>query len=1692
MDYLSGWRSGFPDSFRLFSALLAEDENISVMYGVVGGALLWGVREDGASPELQEVLTGICGATGVWPVLCAVEILRSSGPLAGAQALGRMAEADGVLRARLDRLIGYFLADCLHHELLRRPPDIDVAGSVEGANIVIGGVQYVAGDLIISQTLVRPKQAVRPVAPNPPPHFAGRTAELAQLREALTHGRNVAITGIHGMGGIGKTATALQLAADMPEFGAVLWASLGPTPAVATHLVNWARHADPEFEARDGPMDVLVSRVRAALTGLVRDHCPGPVLMILDDIWEGESVAAARLLWSASPPGSVHLITTRSRLVVAQLRSTGLELRPMDPGDAVQMLRNLLSDHLNIAEADLRELAKVVGHHPLAMELAAGQVQLLERPDEDIRELVALYRRGIPTGSPFRDIRLELGEAREDNLELVLSYSYGSLDAADQARFRALGVLAYGAEFDQPLCQVIWGEVAKPALDRFRHRALVAIAPTRGWYQQHQLLRGYACALLHNDHHGRSQVEGRYADCVVDISARFAELPTRRGIELDPYLAHVEEVGALLVSATGPELAKHRPDEQILGRALSFALNTRHLLADRREIDHPEWLQAGLEVSRHRPEPGYEVLLLNEIGLYQRFHGDTPAAARTLYEAEQLAEKVCDVAGIARTHRNIGSLMLLQDPASAPQWLYRSVQLYEELDDAPELAWALLLLAEWQAQWYRTFDERAEAIETLRRTAAIAEEHGLPDVRAEAILQLGRLHDTFGERSEAGDLLADAVEQFERLRCRDREGQARLFLAGTLAVTDRLPESQVQLLAAVRLFATTGHGVGQATALRNLAQLYADDGQCGQALVAYADALPLVRKETSEFLDEDDIERFVVPGYFIVQFEEAVRLDHFAQLVAKGLTQIGKTARDPLPNDLQEYLLSETIRAATSSAEAKQDWASAIRRFVDTADGIYDSDRDFAHGLLNITLDRPASLDEGNPYVPQLSEVQARVRARRETGHEPLLPDEDIRRFAQNTVAARIFQPEHQREWASKLRANLRGARLWRDVNAAGYFNALLTALLGQPTALPRDNPYRDSLELVLDSLFKYEQLPVHILLQQTVIVRTVLPDNLPAWLTHLHDIRRSAAQRGDRHAEAFLTALIALAEGQPASMPDTNPYQADVTKAARAIAARTLLFVIIPPAVLTKLAAAVVMAKTSQPKTIDELAEHLADMTTVARGLGRYADTDLYDALGEILNGDLPQLAPRHLYEPIPGLVIDQIGGRRPDPCADQTLPESQIARLVDLTVSAQASTPEKLTDIRAYLTHYQSVLDVRGADWVHEARFVTALAGLVDGKQTLLPPGNPYEPHVRRAYNETRHLSTLRIIDGKFPPKMLGSLLSTTANLLHTIQFHKDDFQNRMPKDQAALERYLEDMLDNRLREYGLAQSQWENNLLTWQAEIMRYGTDWQHEVGLLDALIALLKSVPETGVSPDSPYFTIFRDLADTVPRLLHLPADQPLAAWGMTTAEFGDQFVDALQGKPNLLRQLDTILATTVMARTGSADRREQWEQTLRSFSTSLANHDATAAENELVHALLRLLRDEDPVLPADHPYRLHVQRVAQSIDLFHGKLTWPGSLRREQIMKLCGSTVVFLTTQQDNRDAWQQELNQFASKHADQYPSDAETRAFLNALAVMLEHRPVDLPPDNRYRAYLVAMRDAIRPSPDSVTARRPQRVRPAR
>jgi serine/threonine protein kinase len=365
--------------------------------------------------------------------------------------------------------------------------------------------------------VVMPGQHQRscPIPPPAPDHFGGRDEELIELKTRIRDEQAVALTAVRGLGGIGKTTIAKQIAHYLfynpaeKIFKAVLWKRIKRNPDPLQLLLDWAYLAGPAFIYKNQPVEQLVYQVKALLENLIKNACeecePNRVLVVFDDVWD-DGIAAVRLLRQACPGKATVLITTRTGWVAAKLSAFEFSLDKLEPVRGVEFLKKYLP---GANPAALFELATVLGGHALAMTIAARRV-LKEARQKQAKALlthIEQYRQGLPSGTPFSTLELELGEDKEDNLTLALYYSYEELNTQEQKLFRALGldVIPYNAAFDEELLGDIWGieqgQVRKNC-ERLRLLSLIDVDETSeqlyegNWYRQHPLVQSYARALL--------------------------------------------------------------------------------------------------------------------------------------------------------------------------------------------------------------------------------------------------------------------------------------------------------------------------------------------------------------------------------------------------------------------------------------------------------------------------------------------------------------------------------------------------------------------------------------------------------------------------------------------------------------------------------------------------------------------------------------------------------------------------------------------------------------------------------------------------------------------------------------------------------------------------------------------------------------------------------------------------------------------------------------------------------------------------------------------------------------------------------------------------------------------------------------------------------------------------------------------
>lgn len=340
-----------------------------------------------------------------------------------------------------------------------------------------------AGDRRLAVTAAESTGAGRTL-PRDVASFTGRTAELADIVDAVAEG---AIAAIDGMPGAGKTAFAIHaahlLAPRFPD-GQIF---LGLHAHTAGQRPVTPEDALASLLVISGVRPRLVPAGLDARAAMWRDRLAGRrVLLLLDDAAGHEQV---RPLLPGTP--GCHVIVTSRRRLTTLEDVRPLTLGTMRPADASALFARLAG--IRAAEAGDRTVGELVdrcGFLPLAIHLVAGRLR--SHPTWTVRHMADLLQSAQD--------RLRELHAGNVAVESAFELSYRNLPVDRQRLFRRLG-LHPGRDFDAA------GAAALDAADqRETARGLEALhddhlveetAPGR--YRLHDLLRQYARSLAGRD-----------------------------------------------------------------------------------------------------------------------------------------------------------------------------------------------------------------------------------------------------------------------------------------------------------------------------------------------------------------------------------------------------------------------------------------------------------------------------------------------------------------------------------------------------------------------------------------------------------------------------------------------------------------------------------------------------------------------------------------------------------------------------------------------------------------------------------------------------------------------------------------------------------------------------------------------------------------------------------------------------------------------------------------------------------------------------------------------------------------------------------------------------------------------------------------------------------------------------------------
>jgi WD40 repeat protein len=278
-----------------------------------------------------------------------------------------------------------------------------------------------------------------------PVNFVERPESLAALRDTLITddgSRQIALTALKGMGGIGKTVLAQALCHDevvqhaFPD--GIIWITVGKEASM-----DLARMKEVGKALGD---DLSCYDSEVAAKNQYRNTIRGKAaLIVVDDVWKASDLEALR---AENTPRSRLLFTTRDasigRFLGAREHSAGLMNAPHS--------RELLASWAGLASSELpaaaEELIAACGRLPLALSVVGAMLR--DAGPKSWGDTLDLLR-----NADLSAIEDQLPEGQQSFFKAV-EVSFQSLKPEMQERYTALAVLLEDMATPLPTLQTLW------------------------------------------------------------------------------------------------------------------------------------------------------------------------------------------------------------------------------------------------------------------------------------------------------------------------------------------------------------------------------------------------------------------------------------------------------------------------------------------------------------------------------------------------------------------------------------------------------------------------------------------------------------------------------------------------------------------------------------------------------------------------------------------------------------------------------------------------------------------------------------------------------------------------------------------------------------------------------------------------------------------------------------------------------------------------------------------------------------------------------------------------------------------------------------------------------------------------------------------------------------------------------------
>ncbi|WP_442935981.1 tetratricopeptide repeat protein [Nostoc sp.] len=657
--------------------------------------------------------------------------------------------------------------------------------------------------------------------------FVGREKELQNLHQLLQDKKQLAITAIVGMGGVGKTELAIQYAKKHLQNyqGGVCWLSAQGIDVIIQILrffeLKFNRILPDDWELAD------------KLKYCWEYWQQGEVLLVFDDINDYKKQVQPYL-----PPESPRfkvLLTTRQGFdrTLPQLRLDVLKSLA-----AMKLLKSLVDrERLKSEPWVARKICKFLGYLPLALELVGRYLDTM--PDLSLEKLLKqlekkrLEHEAIAKANPL--MRYEYGVAE------AFALSWEQLDEKAQSlgcwlSLYALADIPFSVEtIEDDDEQELW----EKAIAELRKLHLIQWQ-AKGIYRLHPLIRLFFQMKL-DESSNAVEVKTAFVAQMVEVAKRIPQQPNREDIfNFTPHIPHLTEVAT--------HLSQYLSDEDLIRpfTGLGWFYQGQGLYQQAEP-----WLRQCVKIAENRLGSEHPDIAtsLNNLAALHKSTGRYSEAKPLYQQALELTKRLLgnNHPIVATSLNNVAELYRYTGRYSEAEPLFQqALELRQRLlgDKHPDVANSLNNLA----LLYGSTRRYSEA-ELLFQQALELKKHLLGDNHPDIAINLNNLaalYKSTGRYSEAEPLFQQALKLRQRLLGDNHPDIANSLnnLASLYCSTGRFnkgePLYQQALELYKRLLGDNHPDVG--TSLNNLAGLYCSTKRFSEGEPLFKQALAICER----------------------------------------------------------------------------------------------------------------------------------------------------------------------------------------------------------------------------------------------------------------------------------------------------------------------------------------------------------------------------------------------------------------------------------------------------------------------------------------------------------------------------------------------------------------------------------------------------------------------------------------------------------------------------------------------------------------------------------------------------------------------------------------------------------------------------------------------------------------------------------